>query len=284
MSYKPHGFGSFCPTRCSCPPSSHTTTCTNPTEHSTHIRHRTPARPQSEYRVVVPARHAYSHSASVGSRYTCPVGNRPAARSCSVSFAQYATASSQLTQLHRPIQVARVLRGRYDDGLFPITARYSRRVTSYFPIQNPFVNVTRVCGPSQSAPPSLALRAPHHEPPRRNPHHVRDRLHHRLGHLHRPVNPVAASPSAPGPSTSPSASSARSTPASARNPPPRRSCSRSRTSPRPRRSPGFRDTERSPGPGLPAPKPAAPPPNRPGPAPKRVESTFPGSCLHNGIS
>lgn len=31
-----------------------------------------------------------------------------------------------------------------------MTARYSRAVTSYFPIQKPFVNVTRVCGPSAS--------------------------------------------------------------------------------------------------------------------------------------
>jgi hypothetical protein len=33
-------------------------------------------------------------------------------------------------------------------GLLPITAKYSLCVTSYFPIRNPLLIVTNVCGPS----------------------------------------------------------------------------------------------------------------------------------------
>jgi hypothetical protein len=55
-------------------------------------------------------------------------------------------------------------------GLFPITARYSPCVTSYFPIQNPRLIVTSVWDlPSRSGP---SFRAPHPERPRRDEHHV----------------------------------------------------------------------------------------------------------------
>src|SRR5436309_470904 len=47
--------------------------------------------------VVVPARHAYSHWASVGNWYANALGSRPAFRSRSVSFRQNTVASAWLT-------------------------------------------------------------------------------------------------------------------------------------------------------------------------------------------
>ena len=47
--------------------------------------------------LVVPARQAYSHCASVGSEYSYPAGKRPAAFSRSVSCLQNSSASSRLT-------------------------------------------------------------------------------------------------------------------------------------------------------------------------------------------
>src|SRR5262245_56385654 len=47
--------------------------------------------------VVVPARQAYSHCASVGSRNSHPASRSPDARACSVSFLQNPSASAKLT-------------------------------------------------------------------------------------------------------------------------------------------------------------------------------------------
>src|SRR5437588_8496137 len=47
--------------------------------------------------VVVPARHAYSHCASVGSRNSHPSARSPDLRASSVSLAQNASASAKLT-------------------------------------------------------------------------------------------------------------------------------------------------------------------------------------------
>ena len=83
--------------------------------------------PVPPYAPVLPARHAYSHCASVGNASPCP-----AAR-------QNAWHSRQLTH-----STGRSSPWKYD-GLLPITLFHCACVTGYFPIQKPCVNFTRRC-------------------------------------------------------------------------------------------------------------------------------------------
>src|ERR1700704_5456998 len=59
MSYKPHAFGNFFPTGCTTPPAASL-------HHACSLSPLSPL--PNEKSVEVPARHAYSHSASEGSR------------------------------------------------------------------------------------------------------------------------------------------------------------------------------------------------------------------------
>jgi hypothetical protein len=86
--------------------------------------------------VVVPARHAYSHSISRGSRYSDVAESRPGARSLAVSILQKAVALSHETDStgnRAPLKRA---------GFVPITLSYNSCVVSVSAIQNPFVIVT----------------------------------------------------------------------------------------------------------------------------------------------
>jgi hypothetical protein len=74
--------------------------------------------------VAVPARQAYSHSASDGRRITSSSPSSFARRNSAVALRQKSVASSQLTistELRRPFQRL---------GLLPMTASYNSCVTS----------------------------------------------------------------------------------------------------------------------------------------------------------
>src|SRR5262245_19715773 len=94
--------------------------------------------------VAVPARAAYSHSASVGNRYARPVF-------CD-SRLQNSTASSQLTPLTGVLPClykgsdGSASKADFTIGRFA-TSRHCSCVTSYLPIQNDG-SVTLRCGPS----------------------------------------------------------------------------------------------------------------------------------------
>ena len=109
MSYRPHSLARFLPTGCVWPS----------LLSRNHAYCGSRSLPQL-YRVLVPARHAYSHSASVGRRYWKCV-------SISDSFAQKAVASSHDT----------VSTGRdgpmNSDGFSPVTLSYRSCVTSQTP-------------------------------------------------------------------------------------------------------------------------------------------------------
>src|SRR2546426_5008262 len=128
MSYNPQGFGRFNPTGCVV------------ASLFSAVQANRSAVPESSpklNRLVVPARHAYSHSASEGSRYSKPAGRRPASRSRCVSAEQYLLASRKETfstgRLESPVKWL---------GFLPRTAANSPWVTSYFPIQKSRVIVT----------------------------------------------------------------------------------------------------------------------------------------------
>ena len=100
--------------------------------------------------VVVPARQAYSHCASVGSVYRYPFGNRPADISLAVNLSEKFSASRKLTEStgrSSPLKL---------EGFMPMTTLYCGWVTSYRPIQKPCVRTTvwRVSFASRPSSPS----------------------------------------------------------------------------------------------------------------------------------
>src|SRR5262245_45015864 len=84
MSWNPHGLGAFSPTGCGL--SSELPRCQAMESSSPYVA------PE------VPARHAYSHSASVGKRYSQSLLRMPAARSIAVSLAQNSAACCHQTE------------------------------------------------------------------------------------------------------------------------------------------------------------------------------------------
>ena len=124
MSCKPHGLGFFDPTlwayfspASKALPSNHA--------YSPKFDLSSP----NKYVVVVPARHAYSHSASVGRRYSSTAFSVPALRSYSVSFWKNFVTSSQETEVEGAVLV------RLNEVLpFPrFRAHHSLKLTlSYF--------------------------------------------------------------------------------------------------------------------------------------------------------
>src|SRR5262245_27164691 len=91
--------------------------------------------------VVVPARHAYSHCASVGSRNSQSSGTSPDLRPDSVSFRQNASASAKLTLpsgMSSPSGNSAVS----SPGSLSSTCFHCPCVVSYLAIQKPFVRVT----------------------------------------------------------------------------------------------------------------------------------------------
>src|SRR5262245_58068497 len=116
MSYRPHGLAFFAPTGGSLPfefalyqqnlPSS---SSASPWDHL----------------VFVPARHAYSHSASLGNRMVALSSSSFNCRSSCVAFLQNSFASAQLT-------ISTAFRNpRHLLGFLPITTWYSSCVVSY---------------------------------------------------------------------------------------------------------------------------------------------------------
>src|ERR1043166_2124057 len=90
--------------------------------------------------VVVPARQAYSHSASDGSRIPSFGAINLRLRSSFVTFSQNSTASAQVTistELRGPCHFA---------GLLPITTQYNSCVTSYLAMAKGRLNVTLWAG------------------------------------------------------------------------------------------------------------------------------------------
>ena len=104
--------------------------------------------------LVVPARQAYSHCASVGRANRYPAGRRPAARSRSVSAAQNASASSRLTKYTGMSSSLPCLLPSKASGMAPITVSYCFCVTSYLPSQKSRVRVTACCVSSACRPSS----------------------------------------------------------------------------------------------------------------------------------
>src|SRR5207249_2150272 len=102
------------------------------------------------------------HCASVGRRYSQPLGSRPAFSSCSVRARQNSVASAHVmlstgnfsvftpatTSLPAPVEEKAL-------GLLFITVRYSPCVTSYFPSQKPRLSFT-----STASLPSPILNSP----------------------------------------------------------------------------------------------------------------------------
>src|SRR5262245_4717582 len=115
MSYRPQALGFFLPTGGSSPfelalnqAKSFSSSALSP----------------KPYTVVVPARQAYSHSASVGKRTPSSSPSSLRRRSSAVAWRQNSVASSQLT-------ISTELRGPFHLlGLRPMTASYSSWVTS----------------------------------------------------------------------------------------------------------------------------------------------------------
>src|SRR5262245_51996783 len=98
MSHSPHGFGFLTPTGGSLPLALPVNQAESP---------RTLASSPKEYAVVVPARQAYSHSASVGRRITSSSPSSLRRRSSSVTERQNSWASCQSTistELRGPFQ------------------------------------------------------------------------------------------------------------------------------------------------------------------------------------
>ena len=116
MSYRPHAFGILPPPVCVWP---------IPLRWYQAMACKAASLFPEYHTDVVPARQAYSHSASVGSRYSaraaCSGGSSPSLR-------QNADASSQLT-----VSTGRVGSPWFLLGLLPTTRSYSACVTSYVP-------------------------------------------------------------------------------------------------------------------------------------------------------
>src|SRR6185436_9862528 len=94
--------------------------------------------------VVVPARQAYSHCASVGNRNSQSFGSSPDCRASSVSFWQKASVSAKLTLptgKSSPSGNSAVS----GPGSFPTTRFHCPWVASYLAIQKPLVRVTSTC-------------------------------------------------------------------------------------------------------------------------------------------
>src|SRR5580692_3652755 len=110
MSYRPQAFGFFLPTGGS-------SSLALPLNQANSFS--SSALSPKEYFVLLPARQAYSHSASDGSRITSSSPSSFRFRSSSVALRQKSLASSQLTistELRGPVHLL---------GFLPITASYS---------------------------------------------------------------------------------------------------------------------------------------------------------------
>src|SRR5689334_6255655 len=100
-----------------------------------------PSRSPKDVAVVVPARQAYSHWASVGRRNSQSSGNSPDSRPSPVSFWQSSSASAQFTLPNGSSSPAGNSTVN-SPGNSPITRFQSSCVVSYFAIQKPLVSVT----------------------------------------------------------------------------------------------------------------------------------------------
>src|SRR5688572_1163594 len=98
--------------------------------------------------VSVPARHAYSHSASVGNRYAHPFFIHGLPLSFSPSFLQNSFASAQVTEsTGMLLKLCASFAER--DGVTLITATYCALVTSVADMKNGPLIVTSRTGPSR---------------------------------------------------------------------------------------------------------------------------------------
>src|SRR5262245_61110237 len=139
MSYRPNALGFFLPTGGSLPLAFPWYQAYSP---------RSATLSPKLYAVVVLARHAYSHSASLGRRMTSLALIRFSLRNRAVSLVQKVFASSQVifsTELRGPFHRL---------GFLPMTCSYSSCVTSYLAIAKGALSVTLTVGFSDGAAPS----------------------------------------------------------------------------------------------------------------------------------
>src|SRR5437870_5354917 len=138
MSYRPQGLGIFLPTGGSCP-----LELALYQQYSVRSWRRLP----NEYSVVVPARQAYSHSASLGRRIFSSSSSNFSLCISRVTALQKSSVSLQLT-------ISMALRGPFHLlGFLPMTAWYSSWVASYLAMAKGLANVTLWAGRSSSLPP-----------------------------------------------------------------------------------------------------------------------------------
>ena len=142
MSYSPQEFGFFPPTGWVLSPEFAAYQAYSPSSASLSPK---------ECRVLLPARQAYSHWASVGN-----ANFPPWAPTLALSFSRNCWQSSQLTFSTGFFGPLKWL------GLLPMTASHCSCVTGYFPMENGLLILTRCGGFSSKAPGVLVGRA-HHE-------------------------------------------------------------------------------------------------------------------------
>ena len=121
MSYSPQAFTLFSPTGCVLPPEFSSYQAYSPSS---------PSSSPKQYRVLLPARQAYSHWASVGKRNSPSPAGRGLGRGrrdFSLSLPRKTWQSSQLTRSTGFLGPLNSL------GLSPITACHCSCVTRYFP-------------------------------------------------------------------------------------------------------------------------------------------------------